>query len=858
MGGLAIALGVGAAIASMPAVAFADATGSDGSSGSSTSSSASSDSRDSSAETGSPSATENDGPSSDTDIDTSIDTSADSGDPGTFGADEDAEVAPEEDLAANLDELADEDVSPDDLSHTAESSGDIVPDSDWARSSSRSVASVFESVDEVDPDPVTVPTAERNNLATPIEESFQSFQPASAGSSAEVGQPGVVWTAPNESVDVVVMETAAPAGAATTQSNVLLSDTGGDPVAPMAATLMLGAAAVERRESDTIQIANAKAATDAFRLFGDGTPENPNAGLLFGDGFSWDADSCTGISACHGGNAGLWGGNGGHGYNGGNGGAAGWFGRGGDGGDGMPGADGGHGGRGGLIYGDGGNGGDGGAALATGDTGADDNAAGRAAGSQRGRGGNGGNGGLFGNKGKKGKDGAAAEVTVGFQRGETHIAEGDSGARIELLTVELSGPSDNAVTVNYTVSSYPGPSYTATAGEDFAATTGSVVFAPGQTAATIPVTVYGDTKYEPDEGIRVELTSAIGALILLIVAEGQRTGHNNLFLINDDPAAGIGMTLHFRGADAGTVKQQFDLMAAMDVEWVRIDIDWSAVQPKKGKFNWAPVDNLVDEAVSHQMNVLFMLGFTPAWARSPVASLEYPSHSRPEDLSDYAEFARIATARYAPRGVRSWEIWNEPNTAKFWPGRPDANEYGDLFRAAATAIRGVDPRATVLIGGLGPQYDTPGAEIPPADYLEQLYGNGAAQLADGVAVHPYSFPELPMDPDQRQIGGFRDLPALQSVMDSHGDGHKKIWTTEYGAPTGTSVNAVSEEHQAAIMLQARQQVALWDWAGPLIYYELVDGGTDPTNQEQNFGVVRKDLTLKNAGVALMDESLVQL
>ena len=73
VGALAIALGVGAAIASMPGVAFADTTDSDGSSGSSASSSASSDSRDSSAGAGAGSSPDNVGSSSDSDSAASAD-----------------------------------------------------------------------------------------------------------------------------------------------------------------------------------------------------------------------------------------------------------------------------------------------------------------------------------------------------------------------------------------------------------------------------------------------------------------------------------------------------------------------------------------------------------------------------------------------------------------------------------------------------------------------------------------------------------------------------------------------------------------------------------------------------------------
>ena len=309
------------------------------------------------------------------------------------------------------------------------------------------------------------------------------------------------------------------------------------------------------------------------------------------------------------------------------------------------------------------------------------------------------------------------------------------------------------------------------------------------------------------------------------------------------------MTLHFRGADAATIKRQFDLMAAMNVTWVRMDIDWSVVESKRGQLNWAYTDSFVNEAVARRMNVLAVLAFSPAWARSSATS-----RSRPDQLSDYAKFARIAAERYASRGVRSWEIWNEPNHGEFWPPSPDVTEYGGLFRVAVASIRSVDPKATVLVGGLAPKYDESAGEVSPTDYLEQLYDNGAAQLADGIAAHPYSYPALPMDAHQRTVGGFKDLPALHRVMNRRGDGRKKIWITEFGAPTGTGPHAVSEERQAATLLQARQQVGRWAWAGPLIYYELVDGGTDPADTEQNFGVLREDLSPKAAAVALMENA----
>jgi hypothetical protein len=317
-------------------------------------------------------------------------------------------------------------------------------------------------------------------------------------------------------------------------------------------------------------------------------------------------------------------------------------------------------------------------------------------------------------------------------------------------------------------------------------------------------------------------------------------------------AVPIGMTVHYRGADAASLDDQFDALAAMKVTWVRVDVDWSVIEPVQSQLDWSSTDMLVDRALAHGMRVLLVLLFSPPWTtRTPGEA-----RARPDDTTAFANFARVAAQRYAGRGVHHWEIWNEPNTGTFWPPKPDVREYGRLFRAAAGAVRTVDPRATILLGGLSPEYDNSDtADIDPAGYLEQLYDDGTAQLADAIALHPYTFPSMPMDRTQRTTGGFRDLPALHQLMVRRGDGNKKIWITEYGAPTGTGQYAVSERDQAAILLAARQQVDTWDWAGPLIYYELADGGTDPADIEQNFGVLRADNSPKAAARALVDTAV---
>jgi len=101
------------------------------------------------------------------------------------------------------------------------------------------------------------------------------------------------------------------------------------------------------------------------------------------------------------------------------------------------------------------------------------------------------------------------------------VTEGN-GAGAELgFTVTLSGASAAPVTVAYATANG-----TATAGSDYAARSGTLTFAPGETTKTIRVPVTGDTQVEANETITLTLSSPAGATI----ADGSATGT----IVNDD------------------------------------------------------------------------------------------------------------------------------------------------------------------------------------------------------------------------------------------------------------------------------------------------------------------------------------
>ena len=90
----------------------------------------------------------------------------------------------------------------------------------------------------------------------------------------------------------------------------------------------------------------------------------------------------------------------------------------------------------------------------------------------------------------------------------TH-AEGDFGQTSYSFTVTLSGPLAVVATVAYeTVDA------TATAPSDYDQQSGQLIFLPGETSQDVSVDVNGDLTYENDESFAVELSGAIGAVII--------------------------------------------------------------------------------------------------------------------------------------------------------------------------------------------------------------------------------------------------------------------------------------------------------------------------------------------------------
>jgi polysaccharide biosynthesis protein PslG len=270
--------------------------------------------------------------------------------------------------------------------------------------------------------------------------------------------------------------------------------------------------------------------------------------------------------------------------------------------------------------------------------------------------------------------------------------------------------------------------------------------------------------------------------------------------------------------------KELDGYVELGAGWIRFDAKWGVVEPEPGQRNWAPYDRLVDESNARGIRVLMVVGYPPDWAQPE-------RHASRVDPAAYARFAADLVERYAPRGVRHYELWNEPNLSNFWLPAPDPPAYAELVKTAYPAMKAEEEDTTILIGALAPvggreppECAGGATKVNPIPFLQELLRHGVRGSFDALSYHAYTDRALPGE--EHPCNAWHQLegtePSLRSVLEDAGEGDKEIWVTEFGG----AVDEVGEAHQAKLVEAALRLWPTYPWAGALLVYTYRDRSTD--------------------------------
>lgn len=301
-----------------------------------------------------------------------------------------------------------------------------------------------------------------------------------------------------------------------------------------------------------------------------------------------------------------------------------------------------------------------------------------------------------------------------------------------------------------------------------------------------------------------------------------------------------------REVESWKQERTLEMARAAGIGWVKQQFSWEEIEPhRKGTFDWAKYDRIVDLAERYGLQIIARLDRPPDWTRQDNRFKTRP----PDDLADYGDFVYAFVDRYRGR-VRYIQVWNEPNLTSEWGfQRVDALAYTRLLEIAHRRAKEADPEIVVLSAPLAITLEDASMRGNHNDlvFLEEIYRAGAGNYFDILSANAFGLDRPPQDPPEPQVLNFRRVELQRAIMERYGDAHKAIWINEYGwnAPPATfpkdllTWERVTEAEQADYTVRgiawAREH---WPWLGVVnIWYFRQVGDVPPDRAAYYFALV---------------------
>jgi hypothetical protein len=193
---------------------------------------------------------------------------------------------------------------------------------------------------------------------------------------------------------------------------------------------------------------------------------------------------------------------------------------------------------------------------------------------------------------------------------------------------------------------------------------------------------------------------------------------------------------------------------------------WAYMEKQKGSWDFQLLDKYIALAKQSNAEVLLVLGLTPKWASArPDEDSAYKkgTAAEPKQIADWRNYVRQVATRYKGQ-VRYYEIWNEPNSKRFYSG--SIKQLVALSREAYQTLKSIDPAIQVVSPAMSPCCES-------FKYLDEYFAEGGGKYADIIGYHFYVAPAKPETM-------LFSINQVKTLMAKHGLAGKSLWNTETG------------------------------------------------------------------------------
>lgn len=379
---------------------------------------------------------------------------------------------------------------------------------------------------------------------------------------------------------------------------------------------------------------------------------------------------------------------------------------------------------------------------------------------------------------------------------------------------------------------------------------------------------------------RPDLTHFLGAFLLLIAGlaligtsaltdqylhRGVESGAERPYVVQPSGRE-LSTNVDLRIFTPDDVRDVASTMADSGFGYARQEFSWAQIETKPGEFDWSGYDLIVNSLSQEGIDVIAVIVDAPAWA---VAGEMVASDSRPpSDPKDLQEFAQELTFHYGNK-VPFVQVWDRPNLASQWGGRPATGAtFQPLLAAAFYGAREGNPEVRIITPELAISSDV--AEgLGDLAFLSSLYSSEADSVFDIVGIKLNGGQN---SPDDRRVNpqrlNFARAILTRELMLERGDEETPVWATTYG---WAAEGEITREEQAEYVVRGLERAwSEWPWMGLMVQWHFAteagdpnakyaiapDGSSTPLYRRLTDSRLQRRSDLANTGFAPMDADAV--
>ena len=296
------------------------------------------------------------------------------------------------------------------------------------------------------------------------------------------------------------------------------------------------------------------------------------------------------------------------------------------------------------------------------------------------------------------------------------------------------------------------------------------------------------------------------------------------------------------------VEDGIQLASNLQLDWVKVEIPWAAVQPAKAKaIDWTHYESAFQSLAHYRLNVMVSITQPPSWSLTPLGP----------DPALTMRFIQQLFQKFGP-SISAIEIFPAANTRQGWGAAPNPGAYMNLWKTINSSLAAAKSAVILVAGGLvSGKTDSSNDQIDDMEFLQGMYASGARDLVQVVSIqlqNPIGAPVT--SPSQNEHRVLRHYEEIRQVM-LHND-HEKgmLWITGLGVPTnlenfGEPSSSVSQK-QAAWLSQAFLQLRSQLYIG-VAFLDSLNPGNSASSQSASLSLITQTGDLHPAYRVLRDQ-----